>query len=68
MRVLVIGGTGFVGRCVVSRLVAAGHAVHVPTRRLAHARELQVHPTVTILQADVHDISVLNGLVAGVTP
>ena len=65
MRVLVIGGTGFVGRCVVSRLVAAGHAVHVPTRRLAHARELQVHPTVTILQADVHDISVLNGLVAG---
>ncbi len=65
MRVLVIGGTGFVGRCVVSRLVAAGHAVHVPTRRLAHARELQVHPTVTILQADVHDVSVLNGLVAG---
>ena len=65
MRVLVIGGTGFVGRCVVSRLVAAGHVVHVPTRRLAHARELQVHPTVTVLQADVHDAAALNKLVAG---
>ena len=65
MRVLVIGGTGFVGRCVVSRLVAAGHVVHVPTRRLASARALQVHPTVTLLQADVHDAAVLNKLVAG---
>jgi len=65
MRVLVIGGTGFVGRCVVSRLVAAGHTVHVPTRRLVHARELQVHPTVTVLPGDVHDEVVLNGLVAG---
>ena len=65
MRVLVIGGTGFVGQCVVSRLVAAGHVVHVPTRRLAHARELKVHPTVTVLQADVHDPVVLGQLVAG---
>jgi len=65
MRVLVIGGTGFVGRCVVSRLVAAGHVVHVPTRRLTNARELQVHPTVTVLQADVHDAVALNKLVAG---
>ncbi len=65
MRVLVIGGTGFVGRCVVSRLVSAGHVVHVPTRRLTHGRELQVHPTVTVLQGDVHDEVTLNGLVAG---
>lgn len=65
MRVLVIGGSGFVGRCIVSRLVAAGHVVHVPTRRLAHARELQVHPTVTVMQADIHHAAVLDGLVAG---
>ena len=65
MRVLVIGGTGFVGRCIVGRLVAAGHVVHVPTRRLAHARELQVHPTVTVMQADVHDEKALDGLIAG---
>ena len=63
MRVLVIGGTGFLGRCVVGRLVAAGHKVHVPTRRLSHARALQVHPTVTVLQADVHDDEVLQKLV-----
>ena len=64
MRILVIGGTGFLGRCVVGRLVAAGHEVHVPTRRLAHARELQVHPTVTVMQADVHDDVALQSLVS----
>ncbi len=64
MRILVIGGTGFLGRCVVGRLVAAGHEVHVPTRRLANARELQVHPTVTVMQADVHNDVALQSLVS----
>jgi NADH dehydrogenase len=65
MRILVIGGTGFVGRCVIGKLVAEGHVVHVPTRRLSHARELQVHPTVTVLEADVHNDATLQGLVTG---
>ncbi len=63
MRILVIGGTGFVGRAVVSRLVAAGHDVRVPTRRLAHARELLVFPTVTVIRADVHDDATLSNLI-----
>ena len=43
MNVLVVGGTGFIGREVIGKLVQAGHRVHVPTRRYAHGRPLMVH-------------------------
>ena len=49
-RVVVLGGTGFVGRSVCERLVAhgggAGIRITVPTRRLAHAKSVQFLPTV----------------------
>lgn len=54
MRVLVIGGTGFIGQHVVAQLVKAGHAVHVPTRRYAKGRDLLVFPALTLFEADVH--------------
>jgi NADH dehydrogenase len=65
MNVLVIGGTGFVGREIVGKLVQAGHRVHVPTRRYAHGRPLMVYPTVTLFEADVHDDAKLDDLVRG---
>jgi len=65
MRILVIGGTGFIGQHVVAKLAARGDSVFVPTRRLRHARELMVHPTVTIVPGDVHDESVLTEMTQG---
>lgn len=65
MRILVIGGAGFLGRQIVARLVADGHAVHVPTRQYQHGRPLLVHPTVTVMQADIHDEVTLNSMVQG---
>ena len=65
MRILAIGGAGFIGRQVVGRLVAQGHVVHVPTRQFQHGRALLVHPTVTVIQADIHDDATLERLVAG---
>lgn len=65
MRILVVGGTGFIGRRLVGRLCAAGHAVTVPTRRYARGRDLLVHPTATVLQADVHDDATLERLMDG---
>lgn len=65
MRVLVIGGAGFLGRQIVGRLVAEGHVVHVPTRQFQHARPLLVHPTVTVMEANIHDDATLNRLVNG---
>ena len=52
--ILVLGGTGFVGRHVVERLVAAGERVVVPTRRRDKARHLFVLPTVDVVAADVN--------------
>ena len=51
-RVLVIGGSGFVGRHLVSALVASGLEVTVPTRRMERANALRLLPTVTVIEAD----------------
>ncbi len=63
--VLIVGGSGFVGRHVVTALVDAGYRVVVPTRRRAAARELFLLPTVEIVEADVRDAAVLAGLATG---
>ena len=67
--ILVLGGTGFVGRSVCARLVdrsgGADGAVVVPSRRPARARHIQFLPTVQLVEADVHDEARLARLVAG---
>lgn len=55
MRILILGGTGFVGRALCARLVAAGHEVLVPTTHHYHHRDLTVLPTLTLLEGDVHN-------------
>jgi uncharacterized protein YbjT (DUF2867 family) len=64
--VLVIGGSGFLGRHVVRQLAAAGCQVRVPTRNRERAKDLILLPTVDVLKADVHDADALDRLVAGV--
>ncbi len=64
-RLLILGGTGFVGRALCRQLVAAGYGrITVPTRRAVHGKPLSVLPGVTVLQADVHDDATLARLVA----
>ena len=62
-RVLVLGGTGFVGGHVVARLCTAGHQVVVPTRRRERGQSLLLLPTVDVVQQDVHDPKSLEALV-----
>lgn len=66
-RILVLGGTGFVGSSLCERLVArdAGCRITVATRRLAHARTVQFLPTVDVAECDVHDDTQLLRLLAG---
>ena len=63
--VLVLGGSGFVGRYVVNRLVHAGKRVVVPTRRRESARHLILLPTVDVVEGDIHDPATLGRMVAG---
>lgn len=59
MNICVLGGSGFVGTELVTRLVYAGHWVRVPTRNPADADRLRVLDTVELRTANVHDKRVL---------
>jgi NADH dehydrogenase len=59
VNICVLGGSGFVGTELVTRLVYAGHWVRVPTRNLADADRLRVLDTVELRTANVHDKRVL---------
>jgi NADH dehydrogenase len=63
--VLVIGGSGFVGRYLVNELVGRGCRVLVPSRRRDKAKHLILLPTCDVVEADVHDDATLDRLVAG---
>lgn len=64
-RILVIGGTGFIGRHLVRQLLENEHEVIVPTRRRERAKHLILLPTVDVVEADVHDPDTLARLTAG---
>ena len=53
-RILVVGGSGFIGRHLVAKLSAQGRHVLVPTRRLDHAKHLISLPRVEVIEADIH--------------
>jgi len=63
--VLVVGGSGFVGRHVVAALAARGASVTVPARRRERAKHLLPLPTVEVVEADVAQPGVLAQLAAG---
>lgn len=63
--ILVLGGTGFVGRHVCEKLHRQGWRITVPTRRAIKAAAVQHLPRVTVIEADVHDPAQLLELVTG---
>ncbi|HET8697974.1 MAG TPA: complex I NDUFA9 subunit family protein [Gammaproteobacteria bacterium] len=64
-RVLLLGGSGFVGRKLAAALRRHGYDVRVPTRNRAHGRRLLVLPEVELVQADVHHEATLARLLHG---
>jgi uncharacterized protein YbjT (DUF2867 family) len=64
-KILILGGTGFVGQHVCEKLVREGFRITVPTRRRANARHLLHLPLLTVLELDVHDEEALKRVVAG---
>jgi uncharacterized protein YbjT (DUF2867 family) len=64
-KILVLGGTGFVGRHLCKELVRLQYRVTVPTRSISKAQAVQTVPSPDLVQADVHDEAALARLVPG---
>ncbi len=65
MKIIVLGGTGFIGRHICEKLIRAGHEVTVPTRKIENAREIQMLPGLQPVRCNVHDAAQLAQAVAG---
>lgn len=64
-RILVLGGSGFIGRHVCEKASRLNCRITVPTRRLVNARPVQPLPWVDPVEADIHDEASLTRLVRG---
>ena len=64
-RVLVLGGSGFIGRHLVAELVRRGLKITVPSRRRERAKHLILLPTVEVVEADIGKKGVLDRLARG---
>jgi uncharacterized protein YbjT (DUF2867 family) len=64
-RIVILGGTGFVGSYLVPRLDADGHRLTLLSRNRESRRAMAVLPNVTIRSADVYDDAVLRKQLEG---
>jgi uncharacterized protein YbjT (DUF2867 family) len=66
-RVVVLGGTGFIGRAYAWRCAAHGlsQQLTIPTRSAARSATLWPNPSVTLVACDVHDNTALSRVMAG---
>lgn len=64
-RVVIVGGSGFIGSAIANRLCETGIRVLIPTRRRSRAGHVLLLPNVEVVEADVHDPAALANLFAG---
>lgn len=64
-RVVIFGGTGFLGRAVVNRLAKQKAYVTVVARHTERRKELKVLPQVRLVQGDVTDAAFVGSVMAG---
>lgn len=62
-KVLLLGGSGFIGASVAEQLSSRGFFVTVPTRLRERAKHLLILPTIDVVEADVHNPESLLALV-----
>ncbi len=63
-KILVLGGTGFVGRHLCEKLAEGDYRATVLTRRRANAAHLQMLPMVDVLEGSAYDAATLTPLLA----
>lgn len=64
-KVLLLGGSGFVGTYIANRLSERGVEVTIPTRRRERSKALITLPHVDMVDADINDENALASLVPG---
>lgn len=64
-RILITGGSGFLGSAIVRRLADGSRHLLIPTRDAARAAHLAALPGVEIVTADIHDPATLQRLAEG---
>ncbi|HEY4137928.1 MAG TPA: complex I NDUFA9 subunit family protein [Casimicrobiaceae bacterium] len=64
-RVVVLGGSGFVGRHLAAALFASDRRVFIVTRRRSRARDLFLLPTAEVIEADPYDGAALTNVFHG---
>lgn len=62
--IVVLGGTGFVGRKLLATLVARGYRVRVPSRNAGHHRDLRLLAGVEVMPADPYSAADLDTVFA----
>ncbi|ODS63280.1 MAG: epimerase [Arenimonas sp. SCN 70-307] len=65
LNIVVLGGTGFVGRHLLSRLAADGHAITLLSRNLGPHPDRLLPPGVALREVDVYDPGVLREAFTG---
>lgn len=63
--VLLLGGSGFVGGWIASALSDKGVRVTIPTRHRENTKQLIMLPMIDMIEADIHDLDTLAGLMRG---
>ncbi len=66
--VLLIGGSGFVGKTIAQQLQQKAYSVLIPSRRYSAIRDLRLLPSVTLFEADVNDRKTVQKLLAELKP
>lgn len=66
--VLLIGGSGFVGKTIVQQLQQKGYSVLIPSRRYSAVRDLRLLPSVTLVEADINHRSTFQALASELKP
>jgi len=63
-KILILGGTGFVGRHLCEKLAEGDYRTTVLTRRRVNAKHLQMLPMVDVIEGSAHDAATLTPLLA----
>lgn len=65
MRIVLVGGSGFLGRYLVQELSSRGHRCTVLTRNASRRREVSLYKGAELKEADVHDTAALSEAFSG---